>query len=148
MNLILDILDILQNGNMSSTSRIVLIILFALIGLVFLTIVFKLGKYIFTRSNFTLRKMIASRHGGHEGRLKRFGDIRYYKEGWEDTFFGRIYNNNKLALEKGGIYSKVVMRNMILIKWILVPLFACMSFYSNSITELGNDSIADKKRKG
>ena len=130
MELIIQVWNMMFYGEMNMFYRVLLSSLILSTLIVFIILVFKLTIFVFSRSNYTLRRLVSSRRGGRDGRLKQFGNIIYIKDGWADTVLGRIHFNNKLSLEKAGIYTKSSLKWLILLKWVIIPLLSLWVFIS------------------
>lgn len=105
--------------------------------MIFVFVSFKVLFYFLTRFNSTLRKITEAREPLKNGKIKKIGDIKYIRDDNYGTLLGRIYLNNKLDLEKGGMYTENNLTFFILFKWVFVPIFSILTIVSNVLADSG-----------
>lgn len=118
----------------SNVAQWLLYTIYGLLGLiVILIVIFSIyvGKRLFDTSNYTMRKLLVGRHYTESGRMKKLGKKRYFVPDDSNSLFNRIYVNNKLALEKGGMYSNRVLVFLIVVKWIFIPIVSVIVYFAN-----------------
>jgi Flp pilus assembly protein TadB len=126
----------------SSASNWSLYLLYGLLLFLFgssLYLVYFVGRKLFANTNYTMRKLLSLRHKqrSSSGKIKRWGRKNSLFLMRNIDMLQRIYLNNKLILEKGGLYSHSFLLFIIATKWILIPSVALLAFYTNAGTDQG-----------
>lgn len=127
-------IDLHQTLLESNVSPGLLYVIYGLLAILVVLSVFLIsfvGKKLFETSNYTMRKLLLLRHNTSSGKIKKIGKKSYFAPTDDMTLLKRIYLNNKLALEKGGFYSKRALVVIIVAKWVAIPIFSFLIYLAN-----------------
>lgn len=128
---ILELNRALLESNISAWLLYVIYALAVLLVLCILAMTFFISRKLADTSNYTMRQLMRVRYSSTGGSFKKLGKRLYFLPKTSNTLFKRIYDNNKITLEKAGIFSDKLLAIMIAVKWVVLPILSVIAGFAN-----------------
>ena len=121
-----NVIGILINKGLSQKDIYLLMGIIGIFLIFFLITIIYIFSFVFFRSNYTVKTIIRERTSLNK--TNSFHNSFSFFSSTNNTFLLRIYNNNKLSLEKGGFYSSKALFVVIFLKWFAIPVFSVLLY--------------------